>query len=192
MSRVGKLPIAIPDGVTVQVQDGECRVAGPKGNLSQPIPEPIAVRVEDGQILVERPNDEGRVRALHGLTRALLANMVEGVTQGYRRMMQLHGVGYRAQVQGDKLVLSLGFSHPVEIHPPAGVTISAEPSTPTAENQYLAARIVVEGIDKHLVGQVAAKIRAQKKPEPYKGKGIRFQGEVVRRKAGKAAVVSAR
>ena len=192
MSRVGKLPIAIPDGVTVQIENGECRVTGPKGTLSQRIPEPITLRVEDGRILVERPNDQSRVRALHGLARALTANMVRGVTEGYRRVMRLHGMGYRAQVQGNKLVLSLGYSHLIEVHPPEGITISAEPSTPTLENQFMAARIVVEGIDKHMVGQVAAKIRAQKKPEPYKGKGIRYEGEVVRRKAGKAAVAIGR
>jgi large subunit ribosomal protein L6 len=192
MSRIGKLPIAIPDGVKVEVEDAVCRVTGPKGTLSETIPAPITVRTEDGRIVVERPNDEGRVRALHGLTRALVANMVEGVTQGYRRVLCLHGVGYRAQVQGSKLVLSLGFSHPVEIHPPEGVTVAAEPSTPTMDNQYLAARIVVEGIDKQAVGQITAKIRAQRKPEPYKGKGIRYEGEVVRRKAGKAAVATGR
>ena len=192
MSRVGKAPIAIPEGVTVQIQDAQCRVTGPKGALSQPIPEPIVVRIEDSQVLVERPNDEGPVRALHGLTRALVANMIHGVTQGYRITMRLHGMGYRAQMQGGKLVLSLGFSHLIEVHPPEGVTISAEPSTPTLENQYLAARIVVEGIDKQAVGQIAAKIRAQRKPEPYKGKGIRYEGEVVRRKAGKAAVGAGR
>jgi large subunit ribosomal protein L6 len=192
MSRVGKLPIVIPQGVTVQIEDGECRVTGPKGALSETIPDPITVRQEDGSILVERPNDEGRVRALHGLTRALVANMVQGVTQGYRRVLCVHGMGYRAQMQGDKLVLSLGFSHPIEVHPPPGVTLSAEPSTPTLDNQYLAARITIEGISRQVVGQVAAKIRAQKKPEPYKGKGIRYEGEVVRRKAGKAAVATGR
>jgi large subunit ribosomal protein L6 len=150
------------------------------------LPAPITVRQEDGVLLVERPSDIKAHKALHGLTRSLVANMVDGVTQGFTRVLDLHGIGFRAQVQPDRLLLNIGFSHDVFVIPPAGIAFSVETSSPNVVNQYLTARLTITGIDKELVGQVAAKIRALKKPEPYKGKGIRYHGETVRRKAGKA------
>lgn len=175
MSRVGKKPVPVPKGVTVSVDGQLVNVKGPKGELSRRFRPEITVRSEDGQILVERGSDAPQQRALHGLTRALIANMVEGVTQGYRKSLELVGVGYRAEKKGKSLVVTVGFSHPVDYPEPPGITLSTP--SPTI--------IVVEGIDKEKVGQTAAELRSIRPPEPYKGKGIRYQGEQVRRKAGK-------
>lgn len=175
MSRIGNAPITVPDGVTVTVEDGTVRVKGPKGELEQRIRPEISVRVEDGQVLVSRSSDLKQNRAYHGLTRSLLANMVEGVTAGFRKGLEIVGVGYRADKRGKKLVLIVGYSHEVEYPEPEGISL-------TTPNQTT---ILVEGIDKQQVGQVAAELRAVRPPEPYKGKGIRYQGEQVRRKAGK-------
>jgi large subunit ribosomal protein L6 len=178
MSRVGRSPIELPGGVTVTLSGAEVTVAGPQGTLSRSVPEPITVRQEDSRLLVERPDDERRSRALHGLTRSLIANMVTGVTSGYTKELEIVGVGYRATARGPSaLELALGFSHPVFVDAPEGVTF--EVPAPT--------RVVVKGIDKERVGQVAADIRKLRKPEPYKGKGVRYAGERVLRKAGKAA-----
>jgi large subunit ribosomal protein L6 len=161
--------------VKVEIDGRNISVTGPKGTLKREVVPEVRLHLEDGQLLVTRPNDEARERAMHGLTRALLQNMVTGVNDGFRRTLELVGVGYRAQMQGSKLVLALGFSHPVEIDPPAGISFTVE-----------GPRVHVEGIDKEEVGQVAANIRKLRPPEPYLGKGIRYQGEVVRRKAGKS------
>ncbi len=176
MSRVGKHPIQIPDGVEVKVGGSHVSVKGPKGELEQVFDADMRIQVADGEIRVERPTDAARHRALHGLTRSLLANMVEGVTEGFERTLEIHGVGYRAERRGQNLVLTVGFSHSVEVAAPTGITFELE--SPTL--------IRVRGIDKQLVGQTAAEIRQIRPPEPYKGKGIRYQGEHVRRKAGKA------
>ena len=176
MSRVGRMPIEIPAGVTVDLQGQHITVKGPKGELSRDIHEDIKVAVEGNEILVTRPSDNKNHRALHGLTRALVANMVTGVHDGFSKKLEINGVGYRAAKQGNKLVLTLGFSHPVEMEAPAGITIDVPNQT----------EIVVSGADREVVGAVAADIRKWRKPEPYKGKGIRYEGEVVRRKAGKA------
>jgi large subunit ribosomal protein L6 len=176
MSRIGRMPVAIPAGVDVSISGREVTVSGPKGRLSLEVAEPISVVAEDGVVRVTRPNDEGKVRALHGLSRTLVANMVTGVTEGYRKTLEIVGVGYRVQARGSAVEFSLGFSHPVTVTPPDGVTLRVE--TPT--------RLVVEGIDKQLVGEVAANIRKLRKPDPYKGKGLRYQGEQIRRKVGKA------
>jgi large subunit ribosomal protein L6 len=175
MSRIGKQPIPLPSAVKVDISEQQVSVSGPKGSLNREINERMRIHMEDGRLLVTRPSDEPRDRAMHGLTRALVANMVTGVDTGFRKTLELVGVGYRAQLQGSKLVLALGFSHPVEIEPPAGITFSME-----------GPRVVIEGIDKELVGQIAADIRKLRPPEPYLGKGIRYQGEIVRRKAGKS------
>jgi large subunit ribosomal protein L6 len=175
MSRIGKQPIPVPTAVKVDINGPTVSISGPRGSLDREINERMRLHVEDGRLLVTRPSDEPRDRAMHGLTRALLANMVTGVDTGFRKTLELVGVGYRAQVQGQKLVLALGFSHPVEIEPPAGITFAME-----------GPRVVIEGIDKEMVGQVAADIRKLRPPEPYLGKGIRYQGEIVRRKAGKS------
>jgi len=178
MSRVGRAPIAVPGGVTVTLDERLVTVAGPQGSLSRPLPGPITVRQEDATLLVERPDDQRQNRALHGLTRSLIANMVTGVTAGFSKELEIVGVGYRATAKGQSsLELALGYSHPVSVDAPEGVTF--EVPVPT--------RIVVRGIDKEKVGQVAADIRKLRKPEPYKGKGIRYAGERVIRKAGKAA-----
>ena len=178
MSRVGHSPIAVPDGVEVTVSGRELTVTGPKGALARRLPGEITVRQEDSTLFVERPDDERENRALHGLTRSLVNNMVSGVTTGFTKELEIVGVGYRANAKGsDQLELALGFSHPVRVDAPEGITF--EVPVPT--------RITVRGIDKELVGQVAATIRMIRKPEPYKGKGVRYQGERVLRKAGKAA-----
>lgn len=187
MSRIGRMPIPLPSGVEVTQADGIVTVKGPKGSLSRLLPEPITVRQEESTLFVERPSDIKAHKALHGLTRTLLANMVMGVSQGYTRVLNLHGIGYRAQLQPDRLTLNLGFSHDIYVIPPAGITFAVETSSPNVDNQHRTARLTISGIDKELLGQVAAKIRALKKPEPYKGKGFRYEGEVIRRKAGKAA-----
>jgi large subunit ribosomal protein L6 len=175
MSRVGRSPIPLPNTVTIAVEDQMVRVKGPKGQLERPLPEGITIQQDDGTLNVQRESDARQLRALHGLTRALVANMVTGVTTGFQKNLEISGVGYRAALQGTKLVLTVGYSHPVEINPPAGISFVVE--TPT--------RIGVAGIDKELVGQVAAEVRGVRKPEPYKGKGIKYQNEVIRRKAGK-------
>ncbi len=178
MSRIGRTPIAIPSGVDVWLADRIVTAKGPQGTLRRALPGEIVVRTDDGSVLVERPNDERQNRALHGLVRSLVANMVTGVTAGFSKELEIVGVGYRAQARTPgQIELALGFSHPVVVDAPDGV--SFEVPTPT--------RIVVRGIDKEKVGQVAADIRKIRKPEPYKGKGVRYAGEVVRRKAGKAA-----
>jgi large subunit ribosomal protein L6 len=176
MSRIGKKPIPVPAGVTVDVDGHTVRVTGPKGELSRTFRPEMKITLEDGTLQVERSTELQQHRAFHGLTRALLANMVEGVTTGYRRALEIVGVGYRAEKRGDALVLTVGYSHQVTYPEPPGITITTP--TPTT--------VVVEGIDKQQVGQVAAEIRSVRRPEPYKGKGIRYQGEQVRRKAGKA------
>ena len=176
MSRVGKLPVAIPNGVTVTVTpDNVVTVKGPKGELVKAMSNKINIAVEDNSVVVTRDNDHKDVRALHGLTRALINNMVTGVNEGYVKTLELVGVGYRAQLQGKKLVLSLGFSHPVEMEAVSGVDFEVEGGT----------KVKVKGIDKELVGAVAADIRKWRKPEPYKGKGIKYENEVIRRKEGK-------
>src|SRR3954464_4315463 len=176
MSRIGRAPVAVPDGVDVQIKDGTVTVTGPKGSLSRAIPGAITVRQDEGQLLVERPNDERQNRAQHGLTRSLVNNMVVGVTDGFAKELEIVGVGYRATAQGSNAIeLALGFSHPVRVDAPAGIEF--EVPAPT--------RINVKGIDKEAVGQVAANIRKIRKPEPYKGKGVRYVGERVQRKAGK-------
>jgi large subunit ribosomal protein L6 len=177
MSRIGKLPIAVPKGVDVKLDDRHLTVKGPKGQLELDVHPEITVEIDGDEILVTRPSDQKQHRALHGLTRALVNNMVTGVTDGFERKLEIVGVGYRAEKQGSGLKLSLGFSHPVEYPAPEG--ISLEVPQPT--------EIVVQGIDKQKVGQVAAELRAFRPPEPYKGKGVRYAGEHVRRKAGKAA-----
>ncbi len=177
MSRIGKLPIEVPSGVEVRVEGAQATVTGPKGTLSQTIPTQISVRQEGSRILVERPDDERENRALHGLVRSLVANMVEGVTKGFEKQLEIQGVGYRVQAQGPDLVFSLGYSHQIPVKAPEGITF--EVAGPT--------RFSVKGIDKQQVGQVAADIRRLRKPDPYKGKGVRYAGEQVRRKAGKTA-----
>jgi large subunit ribosomal protein L6 len=176
MSRIGRLPITIPSGVDIAIDGQAVSVKGPKGQLSLTVAEPIAVVREDAVLRVTRPNDEGNVRALHGLSRTLIANMVTGVTTGYSKTLEIVGVGYRVQAKGKDLEFSLGFSHPVLVEPPEGITFRVEAPT----------RFVVEGIDKQLVGETAARIRKIRKPDPYKAKGVRYQGEVIRRKVGKA------
>ena len=177
MSRIGKKPIELPAGVTVALSPGRVQVNGPLGELTQQVPERIAIEQSDGQILVTRPTDRGEDRALHGLTRTLIANMVEGVTKGFQKRLEIQGVGYRAAMSGTNLELQVGYSHPVRITPREG--ISFEVPVPT--------QVVVRGIDKQIVGQTAAEIRKVRPPEPYKGKGIRYEGEYVRRKVGKRA-----
>jgi len=180
VSRIGRMPIPIPQGVQVDIKGSHVTVKGPKGELSRSFNPDMTIALQDGQIVVTRPTDNRQHRALHGLTRALLANMVTGVTEGYRKDMEINGVGYRAEMQGDNLVLYVGFSHPVEIVPPSGITLGIENRGKT---------VVVEGIDKELVGEMAARVRRVRPPEPYKGKGIRYVGEYVRQKAGKAGKV---
>jgi large subunit ribosomal protein L6 len=177
MSRIGKQPIPLPSGVTVAVEPELVRVNGPKGELSERIPRDIEVKLQDDTLLVTRPTDRGEHRALHGLTRSLVANMVQGVTEGYEKVLEIQGVGYRAQLRGKALELALGYSHPVPVAAPEGIEFDVPSPT----------RIVVRGISKQLVGEVAANIRKQRPPEPYKGKGIRYEGEYVARKVGKRA-----
>jgi large subunit ribosomal protein L6 len=179
MSRIGRMPIPLPDGVEVTQDGSHLRVKGPLGTLERTIHAEMKLEREDGTLRVVRPTDEPRHRALHGLTRTLVNNMVTGVATGFTKNLEINGVGYRAQLQGTKLVLALGFSHPVEVDPPAGIEFRVE--TPT--------RLAVFGADKELVGQIAAYIRSQRKPEPYKGKGIKYAGEQILRKAGKAGKV---
>ena len=176
MSRIGRLPIPVPGGVDVAVDGRTVNVKGPKGSLSHTVAEPITVeRDEDGTLLVQRPNDERSSRALHGLSRTLIANMITGVTDGYSKTLEIVGVGYRVQARGSDLEFALGFSHPVPVKAPEGITFTVESPT----------RLRVTGIDKQQVGEVAAKIRKIRRPDPYKGKGVRYQGEVIKRKVGK-------
>ena len=176
MSRIGRLPVAVPSGVEVTIDGQQVTVAGPKGTLRHTVAEPISVRRgDDGALEVTRPDDERESKALHGLSRTLIANMVTGVTSGYTKRLEIVGTGYRVQARGNDLEFALGYSHPVVVRAPEGITFRVEAPT----------RFAVEGIDKQKVGEVAANIRKLRKPDPYKGKGVRYQGEVVRRKAGK-------
>jgi large subunit ribosomal protein L6 len=176
MSRIGKKPVPVPKGVTVDIQGNRITVKGPKGELSRELNPEMRIEQRDGEIVVSRPSDQPRHRAMHGLTRTLVDNMVRGVSEGFSKTLEMQGVGYRAQMQGKDLVLAIGFSHPVQISPPPNIQFEVEGTS----------RIIVKGIDKEQVGQVAADVRKIRPPEPYKGKGIRYAGEYVRRKAGKA------
>jgi large subunit ribosomal protein L6 len=177
MSRIGRQPIPVPSGVTVSIEAQRVTVNGPRGELSERIPREMEVEQDNGEVLVKRPTDRGEHRALHGLTRSLIANMVQGVTDGFEKRLEIQGVGYRAQLRGRDLELALGYSHPVSIKAPDGIEFEVPQPT----------RIVVKGPSKQQVGEVAATIRKQRKPEPYKGKGIRYEGEYVARKVGKRA-----
>ena len=177
MSRIGKQPIALPDGVEVSIQAEQVNVKGPKGELSEAKARAIEVKEDDGQILVTRPTDRGEHRALHGLTRSLVANMVEGVTSGFQKTLEIQGVGYRAALKGRDLELALGYSHPVSVKAPDGIEFEVPQPT----------RVIVKGNSKQMVGEIAANIRKKRPPEPYKGKGIRYEGEYVARKVGKRA-----
>lgn len=175
MSRIGRMPIAIPAGVTVEIaENNNVTVKGPKGTLARALAPEMEIKIEDGHVVVTRPNDLKKMKSLHGLTRTLIHNMVVGVTDGYEKKLEVNGVGYRAQKQGNKLVLALGYSHPVEIIDPEGLETAVDGN-----------KIIVKGIDKEKVGQYAAEIRAKRAPEPYKGKGIKYSDEVIRRKVGK-------
>ncbi len=176
MSRVGKMPIAVPSGVEVRIEGSHVTVKGPKGELSRDLDPKMKLNLSDGVLTVERPGDEPRHRSIHGLTRSLVHNMVAGVSEGFAKTLELQGVGYRAQMQGNTLVLAVGYSRPVEVPPPPGIEFEVEGTT----------RVIVKGISKEGVGQAAADVRKVRPPEPYKGKGIRYVGEYVRRKAGKA------
>jgi len=178
VSRIGRMPITLPKGVNVDIRGQNVSIKGPKGQLSYEVRPEITVKLDSGQLVVERSSDERSHRAYHGLTRALLANMVQGVSNGFRKVMTVEGVGYRATMQGQALVLQVGYSHPVEIVPPPGIKFSVEKGDRV---------FTIEGIDKALVGQVAAKIRALREPDPYKGKGLLYEGERIRRKAGKTS-----
>ncbi len=180
MSRIGKKPIPIPDKVQVEIVENRVTVRGPKGELSRTFDPDLKIEQEDGFLKVQRPTDQRTHRALHGLSRALLANMVTGVSAGYSKTLEIEGTGYRAEMQGSKLVLYLGYSHPIEFEPPPGITFEVPRGGRT---------VTISGVDKELVGEIAARIRRQRPPEPYKGKGIRYQGESVRRKAGKTGKV---
>jgi large subunit ribosomal protein L6 len=176
MSRIGKLPIPVPAGVEVKIDGQNIEVKGPKGTLSHVVPAPITIVLEDNTITVTRPDEERLSRSLHGLTRTLIANNIHGVTQGFTKGLEIVGTGYRVTAKGADLEFALGYSHPITVQPPAGITFSVEGNT----------KLTVSGIDKQAVGEVAANIRKLRKPEPYKGKGVRYAGEVVRRKAGKS------
>ena len=179
MSRIGRLPIPVPSGVDVTIEGRQVTVKGPKGTLSRALHPDMTISREDGTLVVTRPTEQKTHKQLHGLTRTLVNNMVVGVTDGYRKGLEITGVGYRAALSGKKLQLNLGYSHQIEIDPPEGITFELENPT----------RLAVVGIDKELVGQIAAKVRATRKPEPYKGKGVRYAGEYIRRKAGKAGKI---
>ncbi len=176
MSRIGRLPIDVPGTVTVTIAGQDVTVKGPKGELSLTVANPIEVKLEEGQVLVTRPDDERASRSLHGLTRTLIANQITGVTDGYAKSLEVVGTGYRVQAKGSSVEFALGFSHSITVEPPAGITFEVEGNN----------KLTVKGIDKQAVGEVAANIRKLRKPEPYKGKGVRYAGEVVRRKAGKS------
>ncbi|MCI1305413.1 MAG: 50S ribosomal protein L6 [Lachnospiraceae bacterium] len=175
MSRIGRMPVAVPEGVTVDIkEENVVTVKGPKGTLERTFPEEMEISLEDGSVVVKRPNDLKRIKSLHGLTRSLIANMVEGVSKGYEKTLEINGVGYRASKQGNKLVLNLGYSHPVEMTDPEGLETVVDGN-----------KVIVKGISKEKVGQYAAEIRDKRRPEPYKGKGIKYIDEVIRRKVGK-------
>ena len=176
MSRIGRMPIDVPGGVTVDIEGQNVKVKGPKGELSLVVKSPIEAKLEDGQVVVTRPDDERASRSLHGLSRTLIANLIIGVTQGYEKSLEVVGTGYRVQSKGQGVEFALGFSHPITVNPPAGISFEVEGAN----------KLTVKGIDKQAVGEVAANIRKLRKPEPYKGKGVRYAGEVVRRKAGKS------
>ena len=176
MSRIGKLPIPVPAGVEVKIGGQVVEVKGPKGTLTHTVPAPIAVALEESTVVVTRPNDERLARSLHGLTRTLIANNIQGVTEGFTKGLEIVGTGYRVAAKGNALEFALGYSHPITVEPPAGISFSVDGNT----------KVTVHGIDKQAVGEVAANIRKLRKPEPYKGKGVRYAGEVVRRKAGKS------
>ena len=176
MSRIGKLPIPVPAGVEVKIDGQVVEVKGPKGTLTHTVPAPIAVALEESTVVVTRPNDERLARSLHGLTRTLIANNIQGVTEGFTKGLEIVGTGYRVAAKGSALEFALGYSHPITVEPPAGISFTVDGNT----------KVTVHGIDKQAVGEVAANIRKLRKPEPYKGKGVRYAGEVVRRKAGKA------
>ena len=182
MSRIGRLPITVPSGVDVTIDGRQVTIKGPKGELTRELHPDMTVVREDGSIVVRRPTEQKQHKQLHGLTRTLVNNMVVGVTTGYRKPLEITGVGYRAALVGRKLQLNLGYSHPIEIEPPPGVSFELENPT----------RLTVVGIDKELVGQIAARVRSTRKPEPYKGKGVRYAGERIRRKAGKAGKIGAK
>jgi large subunit ribosomal protein L6 len=182
MSRIGRLPVPVPSSVDVTIEGRQLTVKGPKGTLSRTLHPDMAVAKEDGTVVVTRPTEQKTHKQLHGLTRTLVNNMVIGVTDGYRKGLEITGVGYRAALNGRKLTLNLGYSHPIEIDPPEGITFELENPT----------HLAVVGIDKELVGQIAAQVRSTRKPEPYKGKGVRYAGEYVRRKAGKAGKIGAK
>ncbi|MEY2815985.1 MAG: hypothetical protein RJA78_561 [Actinomycetota bacterium] len=176
MSRIGKMPIPVPAGVEVKIDGQVVEVKGPKGTLTHTVPTPITIVLEDGNIIVTRPDDERNSRSLHGLTRTLISNNIEGVTKGFTKGLEIVGTGYRVTVKGSAVEFALGYSHPILVEPPAGITFQVDGNT----------KITVVGIDKQAVGEVAANLRKLRKPEPYKGKGVRYAGEVVRRKAGKS------
>jgi large subunit ribosomal protein L6 len=176
MSRIGKLPIPVPAGVEVKIDGNTVSVKGPKGSLSHVVPEPITVSLEEGSLVVARPDDERNSRSLHGLTRTLIANQIQGVTAGFAKGLEIVGTGYRVTAKGSDIEFALGYSHPILVKAPAGITFTVEGNT----------KVTVSGIDKQAVGEVAANLRKLRKPEPYKGKGVRYAGEVVRRKAGKS------
>ena len=180
MSRIGKKVIVLPKGVTIDIKGNEVKVKGPKGELTRTFSPIITIEQKDGEVHCVRPSEERQIKALHGTTRAVLNNMVQGVSTGFSKALQVEGVGYRAEMKGKKLVMALGFSHPVEVEPPAGISFAVEEKTRV---------ITITGSDREQVGQVAANIRAWRPPEPYKGKGLRYVGEIVRRKAGKAGKV---
>ena len=180
MSRIGRMPVDVPQGLDVEIKGSHIRVKGPKGELEHTFPAAMDISMEDGQIAVKRPSDERTHRSLHGMTRALINNMVVGVSQGFEKVLEVNGVGYRAELQGKNLVLNVGYSHPVEFEPPTGITFDVDTRT---------RQIKVQGYDKAVVGQVAADIRKVRPPEPYKGKGIKYLDERIRRKAGKAGKV---
>ena len=182
MSRIGRLPITVPSGVDVTIDGRNVTVTGPKGSLSRALHPDMTLSREDGTLVVTRPTEQKTHKQLHGLTRTLVNNMVVGVTDGYRKGLEITGVGYRAALNGRRLTLNLGYSHPIEIDPPEGISFEVENPT----------RLAVVGIDKELVGQIAAKVRQTRKPEPYKGKGVRYSGEYIRRKAGKAGKIGAK
>lgn len=187
MSRVGRAPITIPQGVTFESKNGQATVKGSKGTVTVLIHPEMQVAQENGELLVTRPSDVPRHRALHGLTRALLNNAVVGVSEGFTRVLELRGVGYRAEAAGKNLNMALGYSHPVQIPLPDGVSAEATPSTPTTENGFLASTITLKSHDKQMLGDIAADIRASRPVEPYKGKGLRYKDELVKRKLGKQA-----
>lgn len=180
MSRIGRLPVDVPQGVDVQINGTNVRVKGPKGQIEHTFPASMSIKLESGQVIVKRPSDDGKHRSLHGMTRALINNMVIGVTQGFEKVLEINGVGYRAELKGKSLIINVGYSHPVEVEPPEGIVFEVEDRSKV---------IHIKGYDKALVGQVAADIRSIRPPEPYKGKGIKYRDERIRRKAGKVGKV---